>query len=76
MSARRWPLLIDPQAQANKWLRGMLDQVGLRILRPTDSHFLRTIETSVRNGSALLLEDCGEELDSALTPVLAKQLFR
>ena len=61
--------------QGNKWLRGMLDTVGLRVLRPTDANFVRTVEASVRNGAALLLEDCGEELDSALRPVLAKQLF-
>ena len=75
MNARRWPLLIDPQAQANKWLRGMLDTVGLRVLRLGDANFVRTVEGSVRNGAALLLEDCGEELDAALRPVLAKQLF-
>lgn len=76
MNARNWPLLVDPQQQANKWVRGMLDQNGLRILRPNDFNFMRQVEISVRNGSALLLEDVAEELDSSLTPILAKQLSR
>jgi hypothetical protein len=42
MHARRWPFFLDPQAQANKWVRGMLEQMGLKVLREkgTPSHHL------------------------------------
>ena len=76
MNARRWPLLIDPQAQANKWIRGMLEPMGLRVLRPNDTNFVRSVEACVRNGTSLLLEETGETLHSALRPILAKQVFR
>jgi hypothetical protein len=42
MHARRWPFFLDPQAQANKWVRAMLEQMGLKVLREkgTPSHHL------------------------------------
>ena len=33
MHARRWPFFLDPQAQANKWVRAMLEHMGLKVLR-------------------------------------------
>jgi len=54
----------------------MLQHMGLRVLRPNDANFMRHVESCVRNGTALLLEDCGQELDSSLRPILSKQLFR
>eukprot|EP00960_Hanusia_phi_P070417 767305-Hanusia_phi.AAC.13 len=72
----RWPLLIDPQMQANKWIKSMEEQNGLRLIKLTDGRYLQTIEACVRNGNPLLLEDISEELDPALEPILMKQLFK
>eukprot|EP00898_Chlorokybus_atmophyticus_P006606 jgi/Chlat1/6947/Chrsp52S06617 len=71
--ARRWPLCIDPQGQANKWVKAMEAKAGLRVTKMTDPGFLRTLENAVRIGCPVLLEDVGETLDPALEPILLKQ---
>eukprot|EP00741_Cyanophora_paradoxa_P000409 tig00000404_g400.t1 len=73
---RRWPLMIDPQGQANKWVKNMESKNGLKIIKMTDANFLRTLESSIRLGSPVLLEDIGEELDPSLEPILQKQIFK
>jgi len=73
---RRWPLMIDPQMQANRWVRNMEEKRGLRFIKLSDPNFLRTLENSIRIGNPVLLEDLQEELDPALEPVLLKQLFK
>ena len=74
-TARRWPLMIDPQLQGNKWIRNMeketLDQIKL-----TDKDYLRTLENAIRFGRSILLENVLETLDAALEPVLGKQTFK
>ncbi|KAJ3337634.1 hypothetical protein HDU93_000777, partial [Gonapodya sp. JEL0774] len=75
-STRRWPLLIDPQGQANKWLRNMEKDSGLDIIKLTDKDFLRTLENAIRFGKPVLLENIQEKLDPALEPVLLRQTFK
>ncbi|XP_021113900.1 dynein heavy chain 6, axonemal [Heterocephalus glaber] len=72
---RRWPLMIDPQDQANRWIRNKESKNGLKIIKLTDSNFLRTLENSIRLGLPVLLEELKETLDPALEPVLLKQIF-
>lgn len=72
----RWPLMIDPQGQANKWVRNMELSTGLKVTKQTDADMLRTLENAIRFGSPVLLENVGEELDPALGPVLARQVFK
>uniref|UniRef100_K7FYG4 Dynein axonemal heavy chain 6 n=1 Tax=Pelodiscus sinensis TaxID=13735 RepID=K7FYG4_PELSI len=72
---RRWPLMIDPQDQANRWIRNKETKYGLKIIKLTDSGFLRTLENSIRLGLPVLLEELKETLDPALEPVLLKQTF-
>ena len=72
---RRWPLLIDPQDQANRWIRNRESKNGLRVIKLTDPNFLRTLENAVRTGLPVLLEDVEETLDPALEPILLKQTF-
>ncbi len=71
--SRRWPLFIDPQGQANKWIRNMEKSAGLDIIKLTDRDFLRTLENCIRFGKPCLLENVGEKLDPALDPVLMKR---
>ncbi|XP_069560973.1 dynein axonemal heavy chain 6 [Brachyistius frenatus] len=72
---RRWPLMIDPQDQANRWIRSKEAKNGLKVIKLTDPNFLRTLENAIRMGMPVLLEELKENLDPALEPVLLKQTF-
>lgn len=73
--SERWPLFIDPQNQANRWIRAK-EGDKLVVMKLTDRDFLRTLENAVRFGSPCLLENVGEELDPALEPILLQQTFK
>ncbi|XP_053132771.1 dynein axonemal heavy chain 7 isoform X4 [Hemicordylus capensis] len=75
-NARRWPLMIDPQGQANKWVKNMERANSLHVIKLSDSEFVRTLENCVQFGTPVLLENIGEELDPILEPLLLKQTFK
>nr|KAJ3423148.1 Dynein heavy chain 7, axonemal [Polyrhizophydium stewartii] len=75
-NARRWPLMIDPQGQANRWIKNMEKAKSLQVIKLTDSDYIRTIENAVQFGTPVLLENVGEELDPVLEPLLLKQTFK
>ncbi|KAJ3068699.1 Dynein heavy chain 6, axonemal [Podochytrium sp. JEL0797] len=72
---RRWPLMIDPQGQANRWIRNM-EGSSLKIVKLSEPKFLRSLENAVRTGQPVLMEDVGEQLDPAIEPLLLKQTVR
>ena len=68
--------MIDPQGQANKWIKNMNKQAGIDVIKLSDKDFLRTLENGVRFGRWVMLENIGEFLDAALEPILLKQTFK
>jgi dynein heavy chain len=75
-SAFRWPLCIDPQSQANRWIKNMEAEAGIETCKPSDKEFLRMLENAVRFGRPVLMENVLEGLDPALEPILLKQTFK
>ncbi|KAJ3313775.1 Dynein heavy chain 7, axonemal [Boothiomyces sp. JEL0838] len=75
-NARRWPLMIDPQGQANKWVKNMEKDHKLVIIKLTDSDFVRNLENAITFGLPVLLENIKEELDPILDSVLQKNTFK
>ncbi|XP_050682962.1 dynein axonemal heavy chain 6-like [Leptidea sinapis] len=73
--AGRWPLTIDPQEQANRWIKMMERNNGLQITKLNDPAYLRILENCIRLGWPMMIEDLGEALDATLSPVLLKQTF-
>ncbi|GLI65190.1 hypothetical protein VaNZ11_008652 [Volvox africanus] len=73
---RRWPLCIDPQGLANKWIRNMEKDAGLQVIKLTDANYLRTLENAIQFGKPVLLENVMESLDASLEPLLQKQTFK
>jgi len=73
---KRWPLAIDPQGQANKWMRNMEQKNNSKNVKGNDTTILRTLENAIRMGMPVILEDVGEELDPSLEPVLQKQIYK
>ncbi|EGR31445.1 hypothetical protein IMG5_109350, partial [Ichthyophthirius multifiliis] len=74
--SRRWPLCIDPQGQANKWIKKLEQPRGINIIKLTDTDYLRVLENSIQFGKPVLLENVGEDLDPSLSPILLKQTFQ
>lgn len=72
---RRWSLMIDPQGQANLWIKKMYTK-KLKVIKLTEANFLRTLENGIRYGNPVLCENIEEELDPSLEPVLLKQTFK
>ncbi|XP_053995911.1 dynein axonemal heavy chain 7-like isoform X3 [Hylaeus anthracinus] len=75
-SARRWPLIIDPQGQANRWIRNMERENNVNIIRLNQPDYARVLENALQFGQPVLLERVGEEIDAVLEPVLMKETFR
>jgi dynein heavy chain len=75
MSKGRWPLMIDPQTQGNKWIKKKYGD-ELKIIDLKMSGYLRTVENSIQFGFPLLLQDVEERLDPALEPVLSKAVIK
>eukprot|EP00116_Pleurobrachia_bachei_P000103 sb/3460365/ len=75
-NSRRWPLMIDPQGQANKWIKNSEKENKISVVKFTDSDFMRTLENSIQFGNPVLIENVGEELDPSLEPLLLRQTFK
>ena len=75
-NSRRWPLMIDPQGQANKWIKNMERENKLNIVKLSDANYVRTLENAITFGTPVLMENVGEELDPILEPVLQKSTFK
>uniref|UniRef100_A0A8D1JTD3 Dynein axonemal heavy chain 12 n=1 Tax=Sus scrofa TaxID=9823 RepID=A0A8D1JTD3_PIG len=75
-NSRRWPLMIDPQGQANKWIKNSEKENQLSVIKLSDSDYMRTLENCIQFGTPLLLENVGEELDPSLEPLLLRQTFK
>ena len=71
----RWPLMIDPQGQANKWIRNK-EGSNLQVVDLKMKNMLTTVENAIQYGSPVLLQDVLEELDPSLEPVLSKAIMK
>jgi dynein heavy chain len=74
--SRRWPLMIDPQGQANSWIKRMERDSKLSIIKLSQGDYLRKLEAAIRVGLPVLLENVEEQLEPSIDPVLLKQVFR
>ncbi|XP_060775597.1 dynein axonemal heavy chain 2 [Neoarius graeffei] len=70
----RWPLMVDPQGQALKWIKNMESKRGLKVIDLQMPDFLRILENAVQFGSPVLLQNIQEDLDPSLSPILNKSL--
>ena len=70
---RAYPMMIDPQMQANRWIKNLLTKDNLKVTKLKSDTLLKTIELCVRMSEPLLIEDVEETLDPMLEPLLLKQ---
>ncbi|XP_040202767.1 dynein heavy chain 2, axonemal [Rana temporaria] len=72
----RWPLMIDPQGQASKWIKSMESAKGLKVIDLQMTDFMRTLEQAVQFGTSVLLQNVQEDLDPSLAPILNKSVAK
>jgi dynein heavy chain len=74
-SCNRYPLIIDPQLQGMKWIKGK-EGAEMVILQLTQKNWLKKVEMAVSNGNVLMIEAIGEEIDAILDPLLSRQFVK
>ena len=77
----RWCLCVDPQMQANKWLKQQYkaqkeDDPNVEVVKPTMSTAVlaRKLEACITMGTPVIFEDATEQFDPMLDPLLSKQI--
>jgi len=74
-NCKRWPLLIDPQAQAIKWLKKK-EEGNLDIIQLTQKNWLKILENAITNGRCVIIENIGTDIDATLDPVLSRSIYK
>jgi len=71
--------MIDPQMQANKWLKNQYrakkeEDLQVHIIKPTmaGNVMARRLESCINMGNPIIFEDATETFDPMLDPILAK----
>lgn len=72
----RWPLVIDPQCQALKWIKNMEADNNLKIIDFCLPNFISILENALEEGYPTLLQISSENLDPSIIPVLSKSLVK
>jgi len=65
-SGTRWPLMIDPQGQANKWIKTMENSNNISIVKLSNSNYMTSIRLAIEHGLPVLLENILEDIDATL----------
>ena len=68
--------MIDPQGQANKWIKNLEKINKIQFIKLNDKFLSRVLENCLQFGQPLMIEDIQEELDPILEPVLLKLIFK
>lgn len=74
-NSRRWSLLIDPQSQANIWIKKMEKINEIQITKFSDPNYMKILEKCIPTGTPVLLENVAEDLEAPLDPLLYKVTF-
>jgi dynein heavy chain len=71
---KRWPLMIDPQNQANKYIKSMGEKVQDRMdpIKASSPQLMQQLEIRIQNGEWALVENVGINLDPSLEPILQR----
>ncbi|CCW63595.1 unnamed protein product [Phytomonas sp. EM1] len=75
-NSSRWPLLVDPQQQANNWIRNLEREHQLVVVQPSGNNYIQTIRNAITEGRPVLLENVEETIDPVLDNLLLKRLMK
>jgi len=72
----RWPLLIDPQLQAIKWIREKEKDNNLNVFQLSQKRWINTLESAIQNGWCVIIENLQEDIDATMDPVIARAIYK
>jgi len=75
VSCNRYPLIIDPQLQGQKWIKGK-EGTEMVTIQLSQRGWLKKVEMAVSNGNVLMIEAIGQEIDAILDPLLSRQFVK
>jgi len=75
VSCNRYPLVIDPQLQGQKWIKGR-EGSEMVTIQLSQRAWLKKVEMAVSNGNILMIEAIGQDIDAILDPLLSRQFVR
>jgi dynein heavy chain len=75
-NCKRWPLLIDPQTQGITWLRKKEKDNGLEVFQINQTGWQKKVTAAIENGTCIIIENLGEDIDATLDPVLSRAIFK
>jgi len=75
VSCKRYPLLIDPQLQGIKWIKGK-EGPEMVTIQLSQNKWQTKVQMALQNGSILMIESIGQEIDSMLDPLLSRQFVK
>lgn len=76
VKSKRWPLIIDPQMQANKWIKNFYKNAGIKFYKMSDRNLFNRLKDCISSGWPVLVENVEESIESSLEPILQKNIFR
>jgi dynein heavy chain len=71
VSGNRYPLIIDPQLQGQKWIKGR-EGADMVLMQLSQTGWQRKIELAVQTGQVLMIEAIGQDIDPLLDPLLSR----
>lgn len=74
-SCKRYPLMIDPQLQGIKWIKGRVGN-EMQVIQITQKNMLKRVESAVTNGQVLMIEAIGQDIDPVLDPLLSRSFVK
>ncbi|KAH0539600.1 hypothetical protein KQX54_006018 [Cotesia glomerata] len=69
-------LFIDPQNQANSWIRKMEKKNNLKVLKLVNTEFLVEVQKSIQLGQPVLLENIEEDFIAYLECILSEKIYK
>ena len=71
----RKPFLIDPQLQGTTWLKNVSNREDdLKMVRMSDPNIQRTLETAIKIGYEIMIEDMQENIDPLFEPIVNNEI--
>jgi dynein heavy chain len=72
----KYPLIIDPDNQANNWIKKSHSLQQLQVTQLYNPKFMRHLENCIQFGQQLLIEDIETELEPILDSILLKSQYK